>query len=186
MTKIVGLSGSLRSASWNTALLRAAAKRMPEKAELVIGTINGIPLYDQDVEDASGIPGDVELLKDMIAEADGLVIATPEYNNSIPGVLKNAIDWLSRPTSDISRVFEGKPVALIGATPGGLGTALAQDAWLPILRRLGTRPWFGGRLLVSGATRIFDDEGAIADEVIGEQLREFMVGFVAFARENAS
>jgi len=80
-----------------------------------------------------------------IAAADGLLLVTPEYNNSIPGVFKNAIDWLSRPPADISRVFGGKPVAIIGASPGGFGTILSQEAWLPVLRTLGTKPWFGGR-----------------------------------------
>lgn len=82
-------------------------------------------------------------LKDRIAAADGLLLVTPEYNNSIPGVFKNAIDWLSRPASDIGRVFDGKPVGLIGATPGGMGTPFSQTAWLPVLRTLGTRPFFG-------------------------------------------
>jgi len=103
---------------------------------------------------------------------------TPEYNNSIPGVFKNAIDWLSRPSADISRVCGGKPVAIIGASPGGFGTILSQEAWLPVLRTLGTRPWFGGRLLVSRAATIFDESGRIVNEATKEQLREFIDGFV--------
>ena len=120
MTKLFGLSGSLRRGSLNAALLRAAAELMPQGATLTVGTIHGIPLYDADIEAADGIPGPVTALKDAIAAADGLLLATPEYNNSIPGVLKNAIDWLSRPPADIKRVFAGRPVALIGASPGGL------------------------------------------------------------------
>ena len=104
MTKLVGLSGSLRKASFNAALLRAAADLMPDGVDLTIRTIRGIPLYDADIETNEGIPKPVEALKDMIAEADGLLLATPEYNNSIPGVFKNAIDWLSRPPADIPRV----------------------------------------------------------------------------------
>src|SRR5947208_8844484 len=122
MVRIVGISGSLRQGSYNSALLRAALASMPAGAELVVGTIRGIPLYDGDVEASEGIPAPVATLKDAIAAADGLVLATPEYNNSMPGVLKNAIDWLSRPASDIQRVFGGKPVALVGASPGGFGT----------------------------------------------------------------
>ena len=128
MTKLIGLSGSLRQGSFNSALLRAAADQMPDGAELTIGSIRGIPLYDGDVEAAEGIPEPVTRLKDAIAAADGLLLVTPEYNNSIPGVFKNAIDWLTRPPADIKRVFRGKPVALLGASPEGFGIILSQNA----------------------------------------------------------
>ena len=182
MTKLIGLSGSLRQGSFNSALLRAASELMPDGADLTIGTINGIPLYNEDVETAEGIPEPVTALKDAIAGADGLLLATPEYNNSIPGVFKNAIDWLSRPPADIGRVFGGKPVALIGASPGGFGTILSQNAWLPVLRTLGAEFWSGGRLLVSRARNVFDQDGALADETVREQLRRFVQDFGAFAR----
>jgi NAD(P)H-dependent FMN reductase len=182
VTKLVGLSGSLRKASFNAALLRAAAELVPDGVDLTIGTIRGIPLYDADMETDEGIPKSVEALKDMIAAADGLLLATPEYNNSIPGVFKNAIDWLSRPPADIPRVFGGKPVALMGASAGGFGTVLSQNAWLPVLRTLGTRPWFGGRLLVARAQGVFDAGGTISDEKVREQLRTFVHGFAAFVR----
>ena len=94
------------------------------------------------------MPAAVAKLKEQVAAADGLLLVTPEYNNSIPGVFKNAIDWLSRPAADIPRVFGGRKVAVIGASPGGFGTILSQTAWLPVLKTLGTNPWFGGRLLV--------------------------------------
>ena len=123
MTTIVGLSGSLRQASFNSALLRAAVALMPPGATLQVGTIRGIPLYDGDVEASTGIPDAVAELKDAIAAADGLLLVTPEYNNSVPGVFKNAIDWLSRPPADAARVFACKPVALIGASPGGQSTS---------------------------------------------------------------
>jgi chromate reductase, NAD(P)H dehydrogenase (quinone) len=178
---IVGLSGSLRRASYNTALLREAAKVMPADATLSVSTIHGIPLYDGDVEAADGIPPAVATLKDQIAAADGLLLVTPEYNNSLPGPFKNAIDWLSRPGSDIKRVFGAKPVALIGASPGNFGTILSQSAWLPVLRTLGTRPWFGGRLMVSRAGSVFDAAGALTDEAVRTQLRQFLDGFCAFA-----
>ncbi|TAJ15047.1 MAG: NAD(P)H-dependent oxidoreductase [Planctomycetota bacterium] len=182
MTKLVGLSGSLRKASYNTALLRAAAELAPSGVELAVRTVHGIPLYDGDLEAASGIPAAVAELKDAIAAADGLLLATPEYNSSIPGVFKNAIDWLSRPTSaEIARVFGGKPVALIGASPGGFGTVSSQAAWLPVLRTLGTRPWFEGRLLVSQANKAFDANGALVDAKVREQLEKFVAGFAAFA-----
>jgi NAD(P)H-dependent FMN reductase len=180
MLKIIGISGSLRRDSFNTALLRAASALMPEGAELSVRMINGIPLYDGDAEAASGVPAVVSELKEAVAAADGLLLATPEYNNSIPGVLKNAIDWMSRPQSDLKRVFGGKPVAVIGATPGGFGTILSQNAWLPVLRYLGTRPWCEGRLLVSRAPNVFDASGAMTDEKVQEQLELFLQGFVAF------
>ena len=181
MTTIVGLSGSLRSGSFNTALLRAAAESMPAGAQLEIGSIKGIPLYDGDVEKASGIPDVVAALKERIVAANGLLLVTPEYNNSIPGVFKNAIDWLTRPAADIPRVFGGRPVAVIGASPGGFGTLLSQTAWLPVLKTLGTRAWFGGRLQVSRAGDVFDASGKLVDERIREQLRKFLDGFVKFA-----
>ena len=182
MTTVIGISGSLRAASFNGALLRAAAQLMPPGSQLEIATIKGIPLYDADLETAEGLPQSVEALKDRIAGADGLLLATPEYNNGIPGVFKNAIDWLSRPPADIPRVFHDRPVAVIGASPGGFGTILAQDAWLPILHTLGTRPWFGGRLMVSRAGSVFDAGGNLVDEKIRGQLQQFLEGFVASLR----
>jgi len=184
MTGLIGLSGSLRRGSFNTALLKAAAGLMPDGATLTIGSIHGIPLYDGDLEAAEGIPKPVTALKDAIAAADGLLLVTPEYNNSIPGVFKNAIDWLSRPPADIPRVFRGKPVALIGASPGGFGTILSQNAWLPVLHTLGTELWGGGRLLVSRAHTILGEDGTISDPKIAEQLRTFLHGFVAFTQSS--
>jgi NAD(P)H-dependent FMN reductase len=180
--QIIGISGSLRRASFNTALLNAAAGLMPAGSTLDIRSIAGIPLYDGDIEERDGVPADVSTLKDAIAAADGLLIVTPEYNNSLPGVLKNAIDWLSRPPADIKRVFNGRPVAIMGATPGLGGTRLSQAAWLPVLRTLGTMPWFGGTLLAAGAAKVFDAEGRLTDEAIRARLETFMKGFVEFAR----
>jgi NAD(P)H-dependent FMN reductase len=119
-------------------------------------------------------------LGDAIAKADGLLLVTPEYNNSIPGPLKNTIDWLSRIEDGAQAVFTGKPVAITGATPGPFGTVLSQAAWLPVLRTLAMRPWFGGRLLVSRAMNMFDSTGQLTDEGTKKKLQEFLAGFVGF------
>jgi chromate reductase, NAD(P)H dehydrogenase (quinone) len=179
MAKIIGIAGSLRKASFNAALLRAALEATPPGSELEIASIAGIPLYDGDLE-REGIPEAVAALKDRIAGADGLLLATPEYNNSVPGVFKNAIDWLTRPPKDIPRVFGDKPTALIGATPGMGGTRLSQAAWLPILRTIGTRAWFGKQLYVASAAQAFDAEGKLIDDKVKKLLAEFMQGFAAF------
>ncbi|APR81357.1 NADPH-dependent FMN reductase [Minicystis rosea] len=186
MTTIVGLCGSLRRGSFNAMLLNAAVELTPAGTTLEIASIRGIPLYDGDEEAAHGIPAPVQALKDKIAAADGLLLVTPEYNNSIPGVLKNAIDWLSRPAADIPRVFGGRPVAIMGATPGPGGTGLSQAAWLPVLRTLGTAPWFGGRVLVSSASKVFDEHGTLQDAKVRAQVESFMKGFAAIvARPHA-
>jgi chromate reductase, NAD(P)H dehydrogenase (quinone) len=179
MTKLVVISGSLRQGSFNTALLRAALAMAPEGVEIVEGSIRGIPLYDGDVEAAEGIPDAVTHLKDLVAGSDGVILFTPEYNNGIPGVFKNAIDWMSRPSSDIARVFGGKPFAIAGASPGNFGTLLSQEAWLPVMRTLGTVPWFGAKLMVSRAGTVIQD-GRIADEATEKKLRDFVAGFAAF------
>lgn len=180
MATIIGIAGSLRKGSFNAALLRACAKLAPEGLTVEVESIAGIPLYDNDLEREQGIPEAVTRLKDRIARADGLLLATPEYNNSLPGVFKNAIDWLSRPPADIPRVFGDKPVALMGATPGRGGTRLSQAAWLPVLRTLGMQTWNGKQLYVAGAAQVFDDEGKLVDETVKKRLSAFLAGFADF------
>ncbi len=178
---IIGLCGSLRRGSFNLMLLQAAVAAAPQGSSIQIESIRDIPLYDGDVEAEQGIPPAVQRLKDRIAAADGLLIVTPEYNNSMPGVLKNAIDWMSRPPADIPRVFRGRPVAIMGATPGQGGTILSQAAWLPVIRTLGMRPWFEGRVMVSSAGKVFDNQGRVSDPATQDRIRTFVEGFAAFA-----
>ena len=180
MIKLFGISGSLRKESFNKSLLQAAAQVLPDGCSLELGTINGIPLYNADVESAEGVPDAATQLKEKIAQSDGLILATPEYNNSIPGVFKNAIDWLSRPPQDQARVFYNHPVGLIGTTPGSFGTAFSQTAWLPTLRLLKMNIWFGEMLWVGSAMKVFDSDGNLVDERTKKQLTKYMEGFYRF------
>jgi chromate reductase, NAD(P)H dehydrogenase (quinone) len=183
--RILALGGSLRSASSNRALLREAARVAPAGTELDLGhlrLVGALPLFDQDVMDRDGPPAEVTQLKNALRAAPGLLIATPEYNWGIPGFLKNAIDWASRPASDIPEVFGDLPVALIGAGGGG-GTRLAQSAWLPVFRYLRMRPWFDQALYLPSARERFDEHGRLADEADRAQLRAVIAGFVAHCTE---
>ena len=181
MTRILGISGSLRAGSFNTALLRAAQQVAGDGVEFEAATLHGIPLYDGDAEARDGIPAAVVALKEKIVASDGVLLVTPEYNNGVPGVFKNGIDWLSRPAGDIPRVFGGKPFALVGASPGGFGTILSQNHWLPVLKTLGVELWAGSRLYVSRAGQAFDANGELVDDKVRAQLAEFVRGFADFA-----
>jgi chromate reductase len=179
MTTIIGIAGSLRERSYNRALLREAAALASQETRIETASIAEIPLYNADVQERDGFPPAVTELKDRLAAADGLLIVTPEYNWGIPGVVKNAIDWLSRPADDIPRVFGDLPVGLIGAG-GRSGTRNAQTAWLPVFRTLQMRPWFGASLFAARAWELFDDEGRLTDEKTRELLQGFVDGFVGF------
>jgi len=182
MTTILGISGSLRAGSFNTALLRAAQSLAGPGVQFDAATLHGIPLYDGDAEQRDGLPAAVIDLKARVVASDGVLLCTPEYNNGIPGVFKNAIDWLSRPSEDIPRVFGDRPFAVIGASPGGFGTVLAQSAWLPVLRTLRVRYWSGGRLLLSRAHQLMDTNGELADPAARKQLEAFVQDFARFAQ----
>lgn len=175
MTTILGLSGSLRRASFNAGALRAAADLAPKGVTLQIGSIREVPLYDADLEEDVGLPAAVLTLQDQLANADGLLMVTPEYNNGVPGVFKNAIDWMSRGPG--LKLFVGKPVAVIGASPGRFGTILSQAHWLPILRTLRMRPWLDGRLMISQADDLFDADGKLTDAKTRERLGKFVADF---------
>jgi NAD(P)H-dependent FMN reductase len=181
MTRILGISGSLRAGSFNTALLRAAQAAAGEGIRFETATLHGIPLYDGDVEATNGIPAAASTLKERIAASDGVLLVTPEYNNGMPGVFKNAIDWCSRPPEDADRVFAGRPFALIGASPGAFGTVLSQANWLPVLKTLKAELWSGAKLYVSRAGQAFAADGELADEAVRARLAEFVRGFAAFA-----
>ena len=180
MVKILGISGSLRAQSFNTALLRAALEAAGSDVQIEAATLHGVPLYDGDLEQRDGTPAAVRELKQRILAHDGLLMVTPEYNNGVPGVFKNAVDWLSRKTIDLPPVFADRPVAVIGASPGGFGTIMAQNHWLPVLRTLGARYWSGGRLMVSRAQSVFGSDGTLQDDAIRKQLAEFIQGFAQF------
>jgi len=171
MLRILGLSGSLRQGSHNTNLLRAAARLLPPGAELeVFEGLRELPPYDPDLD---GDPADpvVAQLRRAIALADGVLIATPEYNGSIPGVLKNALDWASRPFPDSA--LRGKPVAVIGASTGMFGAVWAQAELRKVLAATGARV-AEAELPVGHAQTRFDEDGRLTDDEIREQLREVL------------
>jgi chromate reductase, NAD(P)H dehydrogenase (quinone) len=183
--RIIALGGSLRAGSRNRALLDEAATLAPSKAELdlsQLAVIGSLPLFNQDVEQRDGVPSAVAQLKDALRAADGLLIATPEYNWGIPGFLKNAIDWASRPPSDIPHVFGDLPVALVGAG-GHSGTRNAQTAWVAVFRYLKMRPWFGNSLFVDRSSERFDQHNRLTDEATREQLRAVVGGFADYCAQ---
>lgn len=143
MTEIIGIGGSLRSESHNRKLLQTVAEMPPEGTTIEVVPIDQIPIFNLDVLESEGHPPAVAALRESLMEADGLLICTPEYNHGIPGFLKNAIDWCTRPAGEIPQVFGDLPVGLIGAG-GASGTRFAQTAWLPTLRLLKTQLYTGG------------------------------------------
>ncbi|MFD1712242.1 NAD(P)H-dependent oxidoreductase [Ottowia sp. GY511] len=174
---LLAISGSLRSGSYNTALARTAQQLTPEGATLEVATLHGIPLYDGDVEQ-QGMPEAVLALKARIAAADGLLLVTPEYNQGVPGVFKNAIDWLSR--SDMKTTFGRKPTGLMGASMGGFGTLSSQNAWLPTLKVLGVQLFSARNVLVSRAQNQFDAEHRLQDEATRQMVAAYLSDFAAF------
>lgn len=179
MVTLVGISGSLRKGSYNTALLRAALSLAPEGVTFAEATISGIPLYNAD-EEREGVPAPVTMLREAISGADGVVLFTPEYNNSVPGVFKNAVDWVSSSGSGGSKLFSGKIVALAGASPGPYGTLLSQNAWLPVFRTLGADLWAGKRLMLPKAGSAFDADGHLVDAEARDRLSGFIAAFAGY------
>ena len=169
--KLLGIAGSLREGSYNRSLLRAAHELLPEDVELVEFDIGSLPFYDGDLE-AAGDPEPVAALKDAIRDADALLIATPEYNRGVPGVLKNAVDWASRPP--LGSPLAGKPVALMGASTGRGGTALAQQQLRAALEFPRAVVLDEPEVLVPEAYMRFDDQGELADEGVRAELAELV------------
>jgi len=174
-----GLAGSLRRGSYNRALLRAAVALAPAGLEVVVfDRLADVPLYNADVE-ATGDPEPVVALKAAIREADALLIVTPEYNYGVPGVLKNAVDWASRPPD--RSVLAHKPTAIMGASPGRTGTARAQLALRQSFVFTQTPVLPGPEMLVAEAHRKFGDDGSLTDERTRQSVTELLQRFLAWA-----
>jgi len=175
---ILGIAGSLRRESYNRAALRAATNLVPEDAILETFELDGIPVFNQD-EDRNP-PATVAELKRRIREADAILFVTPEYNYSVPGVLKNAIDWASRPYGDSA--WNGKPAAIMGASPGTLGTARAQYHLRQILVFLNMFPINQPEVMIGNAAARFDHEGNLTDETTKDFIRQLLQHLVEWTR----
>jgi chromate reductase len=182
--KIVAISGSLRADSFNQMLIHALDQSSQAGCTFSHISLRDIPVYNQDDEDEMGIPSLILEIQSQLMECDGLLIASPEYNHSIPGVLKNAFDWLTRPAEKIETVFRDLPVGVVGVTPGKGGTVLAQKAWQPIIQTLGMRPFKLSSLALSDAERIFSRSGELIDEQVQGDVEHFMKGYTQFIRDN--
>lgn len=167
----IGISGSLRKGSYNTLLLHAANDVLPEGVTMQIVSVGDLPLYnaDLDLPAATERPAVVSAFRDALAKADGLVIVSPEYNYSIPGGLKNAIDWASRGTDS---PLVGKPIALMGASPGGFGTVRMQLAFMPVFLFLDMKPVYKPEVHVSQAHQKFDANGQLTDAKTRELVQQ--------------
>jgi chromate reductase len=169
--RFLGISGSLRAGSFNTATLRAAAELAPADVGIEIASLRDIPLYDEDVR-AAGVPPAVTALQTAIATADAVIIATPEYNYSVPGVLKNALDWVSRTEP---QPFRDKPVGIVGASPGAVGTARAQYDLRKMFVYLDAHPLNKPEVMIGAANTCFDADGRLTDEATRSILGSMIV-----------
>lgn len=177
---VLAIVGSLKSGSLNLGLLRAAQAVAPDGVEIHLGDLAQIPLFNEDVE-ALGDPPAVQRLKAQIRAADALLIATPEYNGSISGVLKNAVDWVSRPPRQ--SVLAGKPIALMGASPSPSGTAGAQADLRRVLARTRSRVLAEPQVLLANATPLFDASVNLVDDAARLQIRTLVAALVALVRD---
>ena len=173
--KLLGISGSLRSDSYNTKLLRAAAEFLPAEVEFELWDgLKAVPPYDED-DDIESAPAAVAALRAAFAGADAVLFATPEYNSSIPGVLKNALDWISRPLK--SNPLRGKPVAVVGASTGAFGAVWSQAELRKVLSAIGARV-VEGDVAVGHAPTRFDEQGRLVDDDLRSQLGEVVNALV--------
>lgn len=177
--EILGIAGSLRRGSLNRALLRTAAERAPDGMRIEIFDLAAVPLYDGDVE-AAGAPDGVQRFKAAIQAADGVLMATPEYNHGVPGVMKNAVDWASRPPRGAP--LDGKPVGLLGASPGITGTARGQSQLRQAFEFTNSYCMPQPELLVFRAHEKFDAEGRLADETTASYLIKYLEAFATWVR----
>jgi chromate reductase len=175
---VLGIAGSLRKGSYNRAALLAAQKLAPEGMRIESFDLRGIPLYDGDQE--SPPPERVVQLKAAVRAADAILFVTPEYNYSIPGVLKNAIDWGSRPYGDSA--WDGKPVAVMGASPGNLGTARAQYHLRQVFVFLNMCPLNRPEVMIANADERFDEQGNLTDKDTAERIRKLLVALESWTR----
>lgn len=175
--RILGIPGSLRKRSLNRMALQAAQQLVPENASIEIFELGGIPPFNQDQERQP--PARVSEFKSRIRAADAILFATPEYNYSIPGVLKNAIDWASRPYGDSA--WEGKPVAVMGASPSMLGTARAQYHLRQCFIFLNMYPMNGPEVMIANAPDRFDTQGQLTDERTRGLIRQLLDGLVQWS-----
>ncbi len=175
--KILAIAGSLRKQSYNRSLLQAALEVLPPHCNLEVFDLQGIPLYNQDEE--GNLPKAVANFKAKIRAADAILIATPEYNYSIPGVLKNALDWASRPYGDNS--WDNKPVALMGATMGTLGTARAQYHLRQVFVTLNMHPLNKPEIMISLAQDKFDAHGKLTDPATKKKIAELLTALYTSA-----
>ena len=174
--RVLGISGSLRDASYNTQLLRAAGRLFPNDVEFAVWDgLKAVPPYDED-DDRDPAPEGAQRFRDAVAGADAVLFATPEYNSSVPGQLKNAIDWASRPLA--MNVLRNKPVAVIGASTGMFGAIWAQAELRKVLAATGARV-VEGEVAVGHAQTRFDQDGNLTDENLVDQLAEVVRTLVA-------
>jgi chromate reductase len=174
--RVLGFAGSLRKDSYNKSILRAAVELAPENMKLETFDLEGIPPFNQDSETEP--PARVREFKAMIRAADAILVATPEYNYSIPGVLKNAIDWASRPYK--GNVFEDKPVAIMSASSGMLGGARAQYHLRQVFVFLNAHPLNKPEFMMPLADKRIDESGRVTDEAAQEKIRELLKALVAW------
>lgn len=179
VVKTLGISGSLRKGSYNTAVLRAAAELLPEGMTLEIADISQFPLYDDDIRTGTGFPPAVQKFREQIAAADALLIATPEYNYSIPAPLKNAIDWASRPPD---QPFNEKPVGIMGATPSLWGTTRAQYHLRQCFVFLNMLPINKPEVLIAHAQSKFDAEGRLIDQTTRDMIAQHLLALRDWTR----